>query len=540
MGCDVVPAAQDGGGTLSRMLRDMPAFAYRCANDADWTMEFASDGCLELTGYAPDALVANKSISYAEIIVPKDRDRVWSAVQAAIDRNAGFEMVYRIRRADGSEAWVYERGRPVVNARGEVEALEGFITRTDERGEALQPALRRWDAVLAELPAEDRQALAATMRAAADAQFRAAMEQAAIGVCYLSLDGRYLWLNRKYCENAGWPADDLMRLGPSAIVHPDDVATGRADSDAAMQGGPRQYQAVRRCITKDGQTRYNQISVSLIHDDQGEPMYFMSAIHDITAKVEAEERSRREEAALRQSQKLEALGTLAAGVAHEINNPLMGIINYAQIIQDAGVDDEMVNLSAQEIASEGARIATIAGRLLEFAGMQADDLAPTTVSYLIDNTLDLARHSLDRAGVQVVVQVDEAMPTVVCRPQQIRQVLLNLIMNARDAMAGADAPRRLTIRACRQEDAGTTWLGIEVEDTGHGVAPEHLERIFDPFYTTKQRTKGTGLGLSVSHSIVRDHGGSLTVQSEPGRGAVFTVTLPVDGPSQPEPHQPGA
>jgi signal transduction histidine kinase len=107
-------------------------------------------------------------------------------------------------------------------------------------------------------------------------------------------------------------------------------------------------------------------------------------------------------------------------------------------------------------------------------------------------------------------------------------------------MAGADAPRRLTIRACRQEDAGTTWLGIEVEDTGHGVAPEHLERIFDPFYTTKQRTKGTGLGLSVSHSIVRDHGGSLTVQSEPGRGAVFTVTLPVDGPSQPEPHQPGA
>ncbi|MCX6361218.1 MAG: PAS domain S-box protein [Armatimonadetes bacterium] len=540
MDCDQVPAAQDGGGTLSRMLRDMPAFAYRCANDPDWTMEYVSDGCLELTGYAPDALVASKATCYGDLIAPQDRDRVWSAVQSAVGRNASFDLVYRIRRADGREAWVHERGRPIIGARGEVEALEGFIALTDDHAEALRASMRRWGAVMDGLPAEDRQTLASTMLAATDAQFRAAMEQAAIGICYLSLDGRYLWLNSKYCENAGWPAEDLMRLGPSAIVHPDDVETGRADSDAAMQGGPKQYQAVRRCITKEGKTRYNQISVSLIYDDHGEPMYFMSAIHDITAKVEAEERSRREDAALRQSQKLEALGTLAAGVAHEINNPLMGIINYAQIIQDAGVDDEMVNLSARGIASEGARIATIAGRLLEFAGMQADELAPTTVAYLINNTLDLARHALSRAGVRVDVQVDDPMPTVVCRPQQIRQVLLNLIMNAKDAMAATETERRLAVRARETTEDGRAWLHVEVEDSGHGVAAEHLERIFDPFYTTKQRTKGTGLGLSVSHGIVRDHGGSLTVQSEPGRGAVFTLRLPVDGPPQHQPHPPGA
>ncbi len=533
MDCDQVPAAHDGGGTLSRMLRGMPAFAYRCANDADWTMEYVSDGCLELTGYAPDALVASEGTTYGDLIVPQDRGRVWSAVQSAVGRNASFDLVYRIRRADGSEAWVHERGRPIIGAQGEVEALEGFIALTDDHAEALQASMRRWGAVLDDLRADDRQALASTMLAATDAQFRAAMEQAAIGVCYLSLDGRYLWLNSKYCENVGWPAEDLVRLGPSAIVHPDDVETGRADSDAAMQGGPKQYQAVRRCVTKDGKTRYNQISVSLIDDDHGEPMYFMSAIHDITAKVEAEERARREDAALRQSQKLEALGTLAAGVAHEINNPLTGIINYAQIIKDAGLDDEMVNLSAQEIAVEGARIATIAGRLLEFAGMQVDELAPTTVPYLINNTLDLARHALSRAGVHVDIDVDIAIPTVVCRPQQIRQVLLNLIMNARDAMAGLEAPRRLSVRAGVRHDGGRAWLCIDVADTGHGVAAEHLERIFDPFYTTKQRTKGTGLGLSVSHGIVHDHGGSLTVRNVPGRGAVFTLRLPVDGPSQP-------
>ena len=222
---------------------------------------------------------------------------------------------------------------------------------------------------------------------------------------------------------------------------------------------------------------------------------------------------------LAQTERLAAVGELAAGVAHEINNPINTVINCAQLIQDG--DEAAAN--CQIIIEEGKRIADIVGDLLQFARDDHDLPQPTSIAEVVQRTVRLLGENWKRHGIRLDVDVADDLPQVHARPQRLQQVLLNLLINAKDALATVEYERRVWLHA-QVADQG---ISTTVRDNGPGLPPQLGMRVFEPFVTTKRARGGTGLGLSISKSIVEGYGGTLRVDSEPGQGATFRVWLPL-------------
>jgi C4-dicarboxylate-specific signal transduction histidine kinase len=252
---------------------------------------------------------------------------------------------------------------------------------------------------------------------------------------------------------------------------------------------------------------------------------------EIRERILGEEEKKILEAKLYESHKLEAVGTLAAGVAHEINNPLMGMINYADLIE-VDLEDGKLKEYAQGIMHEGNRIATITRGLLSFARQGQDSFQTTEVTDIIDGALSLAGSLLRKNQISLQTSIAEHMPSVVCQSQRIQQVLINLLTNARDALneryPGYDENKIMRIIACPFSREAKTWVRITVEDLGNGISEETLKRVFDPFFSTKAVGSGTGLGLSVSYGIVRDHFGELRAKSVPGELTRMILELPTE------------
>jgi PAS domain S-box-containing protein len=237
------------------------------------------------------------------------------------------------------------------------------------------------------------------------------------------------------------------------------------------------------------------------------------------------------EARVRQQQRLESMGTLAAGVAHEINNPVQGIMNYAELIASSEGVSELVREFASEIEHETDRVATIVRNLLRFSRQeQHEPMEQVSLSSVVDGTISLLRALLRRSQIHLALQIPGDLPPLTCRAQQIQQVVMNLVTNARDALdqryPGHDEDKRVAIEGDAFERNGRKWLRLRVSDRGGGIPEAVAGRIFDPFFTTKGRDRGTGLGLAVSHGIVRDHGGDLVLHNQPGVGASFAIELP--------------
>jgi signal transduction histidine kinase len=242
--------------------------------------------------------------------------------------------------------------------------------------------------------------------------------------------------------------------------------------------------------------------------------------------------TRKLEEQLMQSQKIESIGTLAGGVAHEINNPINGIMNYAQLILDGMEKENPASEFAQEILRETQRIAKIVKNLLTFARHEKHSHSLARFSDIVSSVLSLIQMVMRRDQIALEVDIPEDLPKIKCRSQHIQQVLMNLMTNARDALneryPGYDPEKRLRVFTEKIMKQGEAFIRTTVEDSGVGIPLEILERIFDPFFTTKPKEAGTGLGLSISYGIVKDHGGELSVESEPGRYTRFYMDLPVD------------
>jgi predicted ATPase/signal transduction histidine kinase/tRNA A-37 threonylcarbamoyl transferase component Bud32 len=252
---------------------------------------------------------------------------------------------------------------------------------------------------------------------------------------------------------------------------------------------------------------------------------------DITERREAEANQTKLEAVLRQQQRLESIGTLASGVAHEINNPVQGIMNYAELIATSDDVSDMTREFAEEIGLESQRVATIVRNLLAFSRQEGDRAAaPAKLGDIVEGTLSLIRTVLRKDQIALHIEIPDALPTVDCRVQQIQQVIMNLVTNSRDAVGGRwpeyHENKRIEIIGSSFERHGRAWVRLTVTDRGGGVPEDVVARIFDPFFTTKGRDQGTGLGLAVSHGIVLEHGGDLRLENHPGESASFHIELP--------------
>ncbi|MBU2559376.1 HAMP domain-containing protein, partial [archaeon] len=217
-----------------------------------------------------------------------------------------------------------------------------------------------------------------------------------------------------------------------------------------------------------------------------------------------------------QSEKMASLGQLSAGVAHEINNPLANIsLNAQMLLQD--VTDEKVIGRLTKIENNVDRATRIVKSLLEFSRTPEFHPTLTDINELISKTLDIVEHEVKR--LEVIKKFQKELPPVPVDPNQLQQVIMNMITNAAQAMPGGGT---LTLRTEKIGDI----VEIEIRDTGDGISGENLTKIFDPFFTTKKVGKGTGLGLSISYRIIEKHGGYIDVDSEPGKGTSFTIKLP--------------
>jgi signal transduction histidine kinase/putative methionine-R-sulfoxide reductase with GAF domain len=250
---------------------------------------------------------------------------------------------------------------------------------------------------------------------------------------------------------------------------------------------------------------------------------------ELQERIEAQRLAERR---LLRSARLAAVGEMAASVAHELNNPLTTVVGFVELALEDIPTDMPIRPDLELVMREAQRARDVVRRLLDFSRPMEDVRVRTDVNELVRETLALIKHQIRTYGVTSYINFASKLPWVLVDPNQIKQVLLNLIHNALQAMSadamGVSAGGDLTITTDRQIREGSPWVTLAVRDTGVGISPENLERIFEPFFTTRATGSGTGLGLSISYGIVTDHGGFMEVESTPGKGSCFTAYLPVE------------
>jgi len=258
--------------------------------------------------------------------------------------------------------------------------------------------------------------------------------------------------------------------------------------------------------------------------------HYTASISDLTERRRQADEIERQREALRQSEKLTAMGSLLAGVAHELNNPLAIVMGRASLLEAKCADDPELRADAQRIREAAERCGRIVRTFLGMARQRAPQRAEVQLNDMVRGAIDLLHYNLRSGGIEVELRLADGMPAVLADPDQLGQVLLNLLVNAQQALMAQAPPRRIAIEtgAVQPRPGRVAGVWLRVADNGPGVPPEIRSRIFDPFFTTKAEGTGTGLGLGVSRSLVREFGGDLILETEqPDGGACFRFWVPV-------------
>lgn len=441
---------------------------------------------------------------------PESRERISTAFGACARDGTRYDEELEIITAKGKRLWVRAVGEAIRHDSGKIVEVRGAFQDITER--------KRVEADLV----HTRNTLLEAQRIAQLGSFE-----------YIAATRTTVW-SEEQCRIYGLdpagpsPAyDDML----ARCIHPADAPLVHATFTKAMES-LAVYELEHRIVRPDGSVRWVYNRAQPYVDAQGKLVRYVGATLDITARKRLEEQQSAMDAQMRQQQKLESIGTLASGVAHEINNPITGILNYAQLMQDRLPEGSPLTEFTGEIMRETQRVATIVRNLLTFARNEKQHHSPARIADIIEAVLSLVRSVIRRDQIALHVTAPTDLPPLKCRSQQIQQVIMNLVTNARDALneryPGYDPDKVLKLDASLLERAGRRWIRVTVEDHGTGIPPGVRDRIFDPFFTTKEREKGTGLGLSISHGIVKEHHGEWTVESEPGRFTRMHVELPVD------------
>ncbi len=293
---------------------------------------------------------------------------------------------------------------------------------------------------------------------------------------------------------------------------------------------PRDWERIRGMLSREGFCASVEVAVKRRDDSHFKSLFSGSLDRDPAQHQEIMhflvkdiDRRKSMEQQMALADKLASIGQLAAGIAHEINNPLGIILGYTQLLLRGEQEGQERYSDLKTIEKHVRGCKLIVEDLLNFARSSETKKEAISVHRAMDDVLNFIQHHSDLGGIAVVKQYDESIPAVLLDEKKIRQVLINLIMNAKDAVGQAG-----TITLSTAYDPGGRRVLIRVADTGYGIEEKNLSRIFDPFFTTKPTGEATGLGLSVSYAIVKNQGGDISVQSKPGRGTVFTVALPAN------------
>ncbi|MUI14847.1 PAS domain S-box protein [Massilia dura] len=475
-------------------------------------------------GLGPDVDVTEALL--VSLVDPRDRGRVGPERLGADDNPLAYTE-YRIRRVDTGEVrWLARQG----------EAVEGAT-----------PAHRRYVGVAFDITR--RKEIEQQLRTSQD-RLAAIFGQASVGLSELSLEGRYTRVNGALCQMLGRAEEALLGMHMEDLIHPDDLAENR-DRVARLKATGTPFTLEKRYARPDGEWVWIASSMSRLDDEAGQPVALIAVKTDITERRRIEvalrdlndtleqrvsrevaERGKAEEA-LRQAQKMEAVGQLTGGVAHDFNNVLQIISGNLHLLAQHLAGDAAAQRRLAMAIGAVERGAKLSSQLLAFARRQPLQPVVTDLGRLVSNMDELLRRALGEA-VELVTVVGSGLWNTLVDPGQIENVILNLAINARDAMQGAG---RLTIELgnavlddhyvsnLADVPAGP-YVMLSVTDTGSGMTPEVLQRAFEPFFTTKPEGEGTGLGLSMTYGFVKQSRGHIRIYSEPGQGTSIKIYLP--------------
>ena len=505
-------AVRESEARFRNMADNTPMMMW--VTDPDGYCTYLNKTWYEFTGQTPEQA---EGFGWLDATHPDDKSRAEEAFVTANAARAPFKVEYRLRRADGAYRWAIDAASPRFDADGEYLGYVGSVIDIDERRE-VEDALRASEAQLEVLLAGSNAERDRLWTLSADMLARA------------DYAGGLIAVSPSWTQVLGWSEHELLINPYADIIDPDNVADTLAALERMGQTG-LSARFENRILTKCGE--WKPIGWTVSPEPGGE--YFIAIGRDLTEDKAREQELAIAHEALRQSQKMEAVGQLTGGIAHDFNNLLAGISGSLELLEKRLAEGRLAGMERYITAAQGAsrRAASLTQRLLAFSRRQTLDPRPTDVNRLIAGMEDLIRRSV---GPDVEVEVVGAAglwPTRVDQPQ-LENALLNLCINSRDAMAPDGG--RLTIetankwlddRAARAQDLPPgQYISLCVTDTGTGMAPDVAAQAFDPFFTTKPLGQGTGLGLSMIHGFVRQSGGQVRIYTEPGKGTTMCLYLP--------------
>ncbi|MEW6358643.1 MAG: ATP-binding protein [Planctomycetota bacterium] len=325
--------------------------------------------------------------------------------------------------------------------------------------------------------------------------------------------GMLQFVNPRGAEMLGRQAEEIEGKPVFEFIHPDDAPKFESALSEVTREGKSVSHLEYRVGPREGPWRQHSASFAPLRKQTGEGYDLLGVADDVTDYVDLQKR-------LAQSAKLASLGTMVAGIAHELNNPLTGVIGFAELLKEKGQIKDVAGEELEMILKQADRCAKTVGGLLKFARQQEARKEPADINRIVRDSLDFRRREMRLQNIDVIEDYDPELPETAVDASQIQQVFLNIISNAFDAMVERHGRGTLLVRTSHDDKQ----VSIEFGDDGGGI--EHIDKIFDPFYTTKDVGKGTGLGLSISYGIVEQHGGEIEARNAEG-GARFTVRLPI-------------
>jgi two-component system cell cycle sensor histidine kinase/response regulator CckA len=356
--------------------------------------------------------------------------------------------------------------------------------------------------------------------------YRSTFDAAPVGIAHVGFNGQWLRVNQRLCDLLGYSRQELQSFAVRDLMRSEEVA-GEDEAFRQLAAGTLDRHVVdeRQFRRRDGSLIWASVNTSIHRDSEGHSQHFISVIEDITQR-------RTLEAQFRQANKMDAIGQLASGVAHDFNNLLTVILGFAELVNADGAMSSQQGKDLGEIVKAAQRASGLTKQLLAFSRQQVLHTAPLDVNGLITNMTGMLGRLIGE-HIEVTLSLAANLSLALADRGQLEQVVMNLVVNARDAMPGGG---RLTIETSDIElDASAfhhevivpgPYVMLAITDTGSGMSKETQRRLFEPFFTTKDTGKGTGLGLSTTYGIIKQSKGYILVHSEPGRGTTFNVYLP--------------
>jgi len=343
------------------------------------------------------------------------------------------------------------------------------------------------------------------------------------------LDGNFIIANKASESVTGYTIEEILGMNVKTFLDEKSLDIAREVRRKLLENKPLEQPYEQRLIRKNGVAEIMMMATSLVTID-GKVVGFQHIARDVTKEREMQESLSTAYQELKQSQeqliqaeKLTSLGQLAASIAHEVNNPIAGVLIYTQLLMKKITADTLPKEKAldylSKMDSELTRIGRLIRNLMDFARQTNPSLALIHLNAVIDRAYSLVAHSADIQHVDVVRDLSPSLPEVMADPDQLQQVLANLMLNAIQAMPEGGT---LTLHTSADSEGK---VRIDVQDTGVGISKENMQKLFTPFFTTRKEVKGVGLGLAVAHGIIERHKGRIEVNSEEGKGSTFTISL---------------